>query len=49
MCFFDQDEQVSILAESVEKKKKQEATKSQQPKAGPGRSWFYRGKMSGSL
>ena len=47
MCFFDQDEKVAILAESVEKQK--EDTKSQQQKSRPASIWFYRGEMSGSL
>ena len=38
---------VSKLHETVEKK--EEATKSQQQPTHPERSWFYRGKMSGSL
>ena len=37
---------VTISHQSVEKK--EEATKSQQQKSHPERSWFYRGKMSGS-
>ena len=47
MCFTGQDAKVSILAERGAKKI--EATKSQQQKTTPGRSWFYRGKMKGSL
>ena len=47
MCFTDQDAKVSILAERGAKKI--EATKSQQQKATPAGTWFYRGKMKGSL
>ena len=47
MCFTDQDAKVGILLQSVAKK--YEATKSQQQRARPEPSWFYRGKMKGSL
>ena len=47
MCFTGQDAKVSNLAERGAKKN--EATKSQQQKAHPEASWFYRDKMKGSL
>ena len=47
MRFTVQDAKVSILAERGAKKI--EATKSQQQKVPPAASWFYRGKMKGSL
>ena len=47
MCSIGQDAKVSILAERGAKEI--EATKSQQQKAEPEHSWFYRGKMKGSL
>ena len=47
MCFTDQDAKVSILAERGAKKI--EATKSQQQTTDPETTWFYRGKMKGSL
>ena len=47
MCFTGQDAKVSILAERGAKKI--EAAKSQQQIPDPEHSWFYRGKMKGSL